>query len=115
GWSGNSTSSTNSGTRLNTPTANDRPDDRPSRSSPGVTTAGGMAMRIRTFEDGQSFLMAHGVRWQQLAQRDGEREFMCTVPTAPHATTMRPYEARDKYGLVAIQKVIDNISRDQGR
>jgi hypothetical protein len=59
--------------------------------------------------------MARGVRWQRLDQKDGEWTFECTIPTGAGATSMRTYEARDKYGLVAIQKVIDNIAQDQRR
>jgi hypothetical protein len=114
GWSGNDSASGNGGARLATPTANNRSDDQPSRSSPaGVSN--GMAVRIRSFEDAQQFLIAHGVRWQRLEQRDGEWSFECTVPTRSGSSSMRTYEARDKYGLLAIQKVIDNITKDQGR
>jgi hypothetical protein len=76
-------------------------------------------IRMRTFEEAQQFLMAHGVKWQRLqmvpaANGPGEWNFSCTIPNKTNSTSMKTYEARDRYGLLAMQKVIDEIVRDQG-
>lgn len=77
-----------------------------------VSVGGGP--RIRSFEEAQQYLVAHGVKWQDLQTTgEGEWKFSCTIPNKKQPNTFRTYEARDRYGLSAIQKVIDQISRDQ--
>lgn len=76
----------------------------------------GPGPRIRSFEDGQQFLMSRGVKWQRLETTgEGIWKFSCSIPTRPGASSMKTYEARDKYGLIAMQNVIDQIVRDQQR
>ncbi|HLW64769.1 MAG TPA: hypothetical protein VKS79_05565 [Gemmataceae bacterium] len=80
-----------------------------------TATSSGSA-RIRTFEEGQQFLMARGVKWQRLETAgEGEWRFTCSLPTKAGSTSMRTYEATDKYGLIAMQKVIDQVVRDQNQ
>jgi hypothetical protein len=94
--------------RLQTPSTN-TVSSRP-------TNTGNGSSRVRTFEEAQQFLMARGVKWQQLqTSGEGEWRFSCTLPTKPGSSTMRTYEQTDRYGLIAMQKVIDQIVRDQGR
>lgn len=76
--------------------------------------ASGPAPKLRSFEEGQAFLTARGCRWQRLEQRDNEWFFTCSVPNRGSSSSVKTYEAVDKYGLLAIQKVIDKIARDQG-
>ena len=47
---------------------------------------------------------------QELRQRDGEWAFSCSVSLS--ANRMKTYEASDRYGLIAIQKVIDKMNQD---
>jgi hypothetical protein len=76
----------------------------------------GPGPRIRSFEEGQQFLTARGVRWQRLeTTAEGEWKFSCSIPSRPGATSMKTYEARDRFGLLAIQTVIDQIVREQQR
>lgn len=84
----------------------------PSNGGAAPVTAGGV--RVRTFEEAQQFLKARGVRWQEL-QTTGENEwkFSCSIPNRNNPSSVRNYEARDGYGLLAMQKVIDQISRDE--
>jgi hypothetical protein len=77
------------------------------------------AIRVQSFEEAQQFLMAHGVKWQRLQMiptetGPGEWLFSCTIPTKTNSSSMKTYEAKDRYGRVAMQKVIDEIVRDQG-
>jgi hypothetical protein len=73
-------------------------------------------VRVKTFEEAQQVLLAHGMNWQKLQMIDGKQwEFCCTIPNKTNPNTMRNYEATDRYGLLAIQQVIDQIVRDQGR
>ena len=59
--------------------------------------------------------MAHGVKWQRLQTTgEGEWTFGCTIPSKANAGSMKTYESKDRYGLLAMQKVIDEIIRDQG-
>lgn len=82
-------------------------------SEPVSVTVGG-GPRIRTFEEAQQFLAARGVKWQDLQTTgEGEWKFSCSIPNKTNPNSVRTYEARDRYGLNAIQKVIDQISRDQ--
>ncbi|MCX7699475.1 MAG: hypothetical protein N2039_01225 [Gemmataceae bacterium] len=87
---------------------------------PGLTPAEPVSVmvgggpRIRTFEEAQQFLAARGVKWQDLQTTgEGEWKFSCSIPNKNNPNSVRTYEARDRYGLHAIQKVIDQISRDQ--
>ena len=96
------------------------PTDSFSRASPATTAAIGSVtdrspiVRMRSFEDAQQFLMARGVKWQRLQTTgEGEWAFACTISNKIGAGSMKTYEAKDKYGLLAIQKVIDEIVRDQ--
>jgi hypothetical protein len=84
----------------------------------GVTTASADGAaggpRVRTFEEAQQFLVARGVRWQDLQTTgEGEWKYSCSVPSKANANSVRTYEARDRYGLLAMQKVIDQILREQ--
>ena len=99
-WTGNQ--SRNSAT----PTAGTRPGG----AAPDNGAAG---LRVRTFEEAQQFLSARGMKWQEL-KNTGESEwsFACSIPTK-NSTSVRTYEARDRYGLLAMQKVIDQILREQ--
>lgn len=105
-WSG-----TESKTASPASTTGGRPGLVPSE--PVSVTVGG-GPRIRSFEEAQQFLAARGVKWQDLQTTgEGEWKFACSIPNKNHPHTVRTYEARDRYGLTAIQKVIDQISRDQ--
>ncbi len=79
----------------------------------GGATSDGAGVRVRTFEEAQQFLAARGVKWQEL-KNTGENEwvFACSISTK-NSTSVRTYEARDRYGLIAMQKVIDQILREQ--
>jgi hypothetical protein len=84
--------------------------------SPAYTTSSSGGPRVRTFEEGQQFLMARGVKWQRLETAgEGEWRFSCSLPTKSGSTSMRTYEATDRYGLIAMQKVIDQVVRDQNQ
>jgi hypothetical protein len=119
-WSGpDSRSATGSGARLGSAGGNGLTDNN-SRVAPASSAALGSAsdrspiVRMRSFEEAQQFLMARGVKWQRLQTTgEGEWAFACTIPNRIGAGSMKTYEAKDKYGLVAIQKVIDEIVRDQ--
>ena len=63
----------------------------------------------------QAILTARGCRWQRLEQREGEWFFTCSVPSRTSPNSVKTYEATDKFGLLAMQKVIDEINRDQSR
>lgn len=79
-------------------------------------TGTGAAVRVRSFEEAQQFLTAHGVKWQDLQTTgEGEWKYSCSIPNKANPSTMRTYEGRDRYGLTAIQQVIDQIVRDQIR
>ena len=83
---------------------------------PAYSTSSSGSSRIKTFEEGQQFLMARGVKWQRLETAgEGEWRFSCSLPTKPGSTSMRTYEATDRYGLTAMQKVIDQVVRDQNQ
>lgn len=83
---------------------------------PAYSTSSSGGPRIQKFEDGQQFLMARGVKWQRLETAgEGEWRFSCSLPTKPGSTSMRTYEATDRYGLIAMQKVIDQVVRDQNQ
>jgi hypothetical protein len=83
---------------------------RPAASTSGNDNSGA---RVRTFEEAQQFLAARGVKWQEL-KNTGESEwaFACSIPNK-NSNSVRTYEARDRYGLLAMQKVIDQILREQ--
>src|SRR5262245_41900709 len=92
------------------------PGSNNSNRSPAYTTASSGGPRIRTFEEGQQFLMARGVKWQRLETAgEGEWRFSCSLPNRAGSTSMRTYEATDRYGLIAMQKVIDQVVRDQSK
>ena len=61
----------------------------------------------------QQILIVRGVKAQELHQRDGEWTFSCSVSLG--ANRMKTYEANDRYGLLAIQKVIDKMNQDGPR
>jgi hypothetical protein len=83
---------------------------------PAYSTSSSGGSRIRTFEEGQQFLMARGVKWQRLETAgEGEWRFSCSLPSKPGSTSMRTYEATDRYGLIAMQKAIDQVVRDQNQ
>lgn len=86
----------------------------PATPAPASTTGG--SVRVRTFEEAQQFLMAHGVKWQDLQTTgDGQWKFACSIPNKGSSTSVRTYEETDRYGLIAMQKVIDKIVRDQSK
>ena len=104
GWTGGRSDDGSGGAKLGSPTTG---GPTGTRSSP---TASGGSGRIRTFEDAQQILIARGVKVQELRQRDGEWAFSCSVSLG--ANRMKTYEASDRYGLIAIQKVIDKMNQD---
>jgi hypothetical protein len=104
GWTGTRSDDPSAAPKLGTPTAG---GPTGARSSP--TAAGGTG-RIRTFEEAQQILIARGVKAQELRQTDGEWNFSCSVTLG--ANRMKTYEASDRYGLLAIQKVIDKMNQD---
>jgi hypothetical protein len=110
GWTGTRPAD-NSGTpALGTPTTGAAVG---TNSSPMASNGSG---RIRTFEDAQKVLMARGVRAQELRQREnGEWQFTCSIPIAGAANRMKTYDETDRYGLIAIQKVIDKMNQDGNR
>jgi hypothetical protein len=112
GWTGNNSNDTSGTARLGTPTTGTPVDTRSSPVASTVNTTG----RVRTFEEAQLFLTKCGVKSQELHQRDtGEWSFSCSMPIANQAGRMKTYEATDKYGLLAIQKVIDKMNQDGNR
>lgn len=110
-WNNDSNSSRRSDdARLQSPGSNN------TNRSPAYTTASSGGPRIRTFEEGQQFLMGRGVKWQRLETAgEGEWRFSCSLPNRAGSTSMRTYEATDRYGLIAMQKVIDQVVRDQSK
>ncbi len=61
-------------------------------------------------------LFAHGMNWNDLQMVDGKQwHFACTIPNKSNPSLNRNYEATDKYGLLAMQNVIDQVVKDQGR
>jgi hypothetical protein len=78
---------------------------------PGWATSG----RVLSFEQAQAVLAAKGAHWQRLetAAETGEWRFECSVPNRSNPSISRTYTARDRNYLVALQMVIDQISRDQ--
>jgi hypothetical protein len=92
------------------PATGARGDAVPASSS---STSSSSGLHVRTFEEAQQFLGARGVKWQEL-KNTGENEwvFSCSIPNKS-SSSVRTYEARDRYGLVAMQKVIDQILREQ--
>lgn len=118
GWTGadSNTAAPAGGAQLGSPKLAG-PTDRYSAPPPGSSQI--PAMRIRSFEEAQQFLVARGVKWQRLQMQSGatgpgEWSFSCTIPNRNNPNNMKTYEAHDKYGREAIQKVIDEIIRDQG-
>lgn len=86
----------------------------PGMVEPPSNMTGGL--RVRSFEEAQQFLMARGVKWQNLQTTgEGEWKFSCSIPNKSGSNSMRTYEASDRWGLLAMQKVIDQILRDQSR
>jgi hypothetical protein len=112
GWTGANSTDTYGTARLGTPTTGAPVDTRSSPVASTVSTVNTTG-RVRTFEEAQQLLMARGVKSQELHQRDtGEWSFSCSMPIANQAGRMKTYEATDKYGLLAIQKVIDKMNQD---
>jgi hypothetical protein len=103
GWTGSDADRV-AGPKLQTPVVSK--DGRESRS--------GGPVRIRTFEDGAAFLTARDCRGMQLQLRDKEWYFECSIPSRRNSNSVKTYTAHDKYGLIAMQMVIDDILRDQG-
>jgi hypothetical protein len=92
------------------------PTNATASSSPLTSTGPAPALKIKKFEDAEQVLLNHGVNWQKLQMIDGKHwEFACTIPNKANPNVMRNYEATDLYGLTAMQKVIDQIVRDQGQ
>jgi len=110
GWTGTTPPASDAAPRLQTPVV--PRDPRTASTSPAPT---GGPLRIRTFEEAAAFLSARNCRWQRLEQREGEWFFSCSVPSRTNPNSVKTYEATDKYGLLAMQKVIDEINRDQTR
>jgi len=104
GWTGNHTDS--DAAKLGSPTTG---GPTGTRSSPATFMNTG---RIRSFEEAQQLLVARGVKVQELHQRDGEWYFTCSVPIPNKPNSTKTYEATDRYGLLAIQKVIDKMKAD---
>jgi hypothetical protein len=121
GWSGNGDErpGPGSGAQLRTPIASNSTNSaRPIEREPvrSANIGAGPGPRIRTFEDGQQFLMSRGVKWQRLETTgEGEWKFSCSIPSRPGATSMKTYEARDRFGLIAMQNVIDQVVRESQR
>lgn len=92
------------------------PSNSTASSSPVPNAGPAPSLRPKNFEDSEKILIAHGVNWQKLQMIDANSwEFSCTVPNKSKPNVMRTYEATDRYGLLAVQKVIDQIVRDQGQ
>src|SRR5262245_16758131 len=71
-------------------------------------------VRLNSFEHAQMLLARYGVRWQRLETTDAnDGKFSCSIPSASNPNKARTYEATDKYGLFAMQKVLDQIAREQ--
>jgi hypothetical protein len=110
GWTGAPGASGADGSpRLQTPTVASGP-----HAAGAPAMIGGVA-RLRTFEEGEAYLNARGCLWQRLEQREGEWFFSCSVPNRGNSNSVKTYEASDKYGLLAMQKVIDEINKEQSR
>lgn len=116
-WTGveNKSATPGNGAKLGSP-GQRGPTDSFTRPVSATGTGGnGPIVRARSFEEAQQFLMAHGVKWQRLQTTgEGEWTFGCTIPSKANPGSMKTYEAKDRYGLLAMQKVIDEIVRDQG-
>jgi hypothetical protein len=117
-WSGGEsrTAAPGDGAKLGSPKLGGPTD---SYSTPAASANGFPTIRMHSFEEAQQFLMARGVKWQRLqmqssANGPGEWTFSCTIPNRSNPNIMKTYEGRDRYGLIAIQKVIDEIAREQG-
>ncbi len=113
-WSGAESKNTAppGGAKLGTPRLGGPSD---SYAQPAAGSNRSPAIRARSFEEAQQFLMAHGVKWQRLQTTgEGDWTFSCTIPNKANTGSMKTYEAHDRYGLVAMQKVMDEIVRDQG-
>ena len=118
GWSGTETKTVTptGGAQLGSPKLGGPTD---SYSAPTGAASRSPTIRMRTFEEAQQFLLARGVKWQRLQMQSsatgpGEWSFSCTIPNRSNPNNMKTYEATDRYGLLAMQKVIDEIMRDQG-
>jgi len=99
--------------KLGSPAA---PTNPTSSSSPLTDSGPAPFVKVKTFEEAEQVLLAHGMNWQDLQMIDGKQwKYACTVPNKSNPNVMRNYEATDVYGLLAMQKVIDQIVRDQGR
>lgn len=77
-------------------------------------TPGAVGTRVRNFEEAQQVLRTYGVKWQDL-QNVGDTgwKFTCSIPSKTNPNAVRNYEAQDYFGLTAMQKVIDQIQREQ--
>jgi hypothetical protein len=96
-----------------TPTSSLPPAPSMGTGPTGGATGTGGAVRLRSFEHAQELLTGRGVRWQRLETVDsGEWRFSCSIPVPSNPNKTRTYEATDRYGLLAMQKVLDQISRD---
>jgi hypothetical protein len=115
-WTGTesrNTPATGMPAKLGSPAA---PTNSTASSSPLTTAGPAPVVKAKDFEDAQRILFAHGMNWQKLQMVDGKRwEFSCTIPNKANPNVMRNYEATDRFGLLAMQQVIDQIVRDQGR
>ena len=122
GWTGsnNNNSSTDSGPRLQAPVVG---YDQRNSGTPAALSGTRTATRFRTFEEGEAFLMRlteNRCKSQRLLQHEDEQNqgvwtFECSVQSKTNPSNVKTYTATDKFGLYAMQKVIDDIVRDQGR
>lgn len=116
GPTGPSSPSTSSGARLQDPPGATGPgrDNRLTPTSFPPPANSTMTVQVNSFEQAQGLLARYGVRWQRLETTDdNEWKFACSIPNASNPNKARTYEATDRYGLVAMRKVLDQIARDQ--
>ena len=113
-WTGGASNAANGmPAQLGNPAA---PANSTASSSPLTGSGPAPTLKIKKFEDAEQVLLAHGVNWQKLQMIDSRHwEFACTIPNKANPNVMRNYEATDLYGLTAVQKVVDQIVRDQGQ
>ncbi|MFL5339026.1 MAG: hypothetical protein ACJ8F7_02570 [Gemmataceae bacterium] len=120
GWTGNNNAtSTDSTPRLGAPVVGT--SVRNTGTSATLAASGGPT-RIRTFEEAEAFLASDRCKCkaQRLLQHEDEQNqgvwtFECSVPSRTNPSNVKTYTATDRYGLIAMQKVIDQIVQDQGR
>jgi hypothetical protein len=102
GWS------PNAGVRLN------QPMPAPAPVTPVARTNALPGLRLASFEQAQSLLDAHSVKWQRLeSSGDSEWKFSCSVANAKNPNLSQTYEAQARSALAAVQAVLDQIEKDK--